>query len=268
MTVAGVPFSDLWSETITGAPLPDSATSFTTTALQLASQLLWANSGRRFGTSTLTVRPCTKHHSGWFDYMSWPWITSFLSDIAWSMWPGAWLLPLPLCGDGESIPPLHQIDLVKTPIASVNTVTVDGDVLDSSAYRVDNWQYLVRIDGGEWPWSQNLNLDDTNPGTWSINYTFGEAVPLAGQLACGEFAREIALYLAGDKSCKLPQRTTSTTRQGVTQQMIPIDDLLKLGHTGLFLTDSFIIAFNRNGRTSRGRIYRADAPKRTRVVNT
>jgi hypothetical protein len=268
MTAAGLPFTDSWADVITGAPLSDTVAPFTTQALAAATELLWAASGRRFGTSTLTVRPTSRQHGGWFDYMSWPWITSFMADTAWSMWPGAWLLPLPFCGDGESIPRLHQIDLVQMPVASVNSVTVDGIVLDPSAYRVDAWQYLVRLDGGDWPWAQNLNLDTTHPGTWAVNFTFGQAPPLTGALACGELAREIALYTAGDKTCRLAARTTNTNRQGVAQTMTPIATLLASGVTGLFLCDAFLAQFNRKNLRSRGRIYRADAPQRSRIVNT
>jgi hypothetical protein len=139
------------------------------------------------------------------------------------------------------------------------TVTIGGTPLDSSAYRLDGWRYLVRVDGYTWP----IVVDPTDPAdsnNWSIAHSYGKAVPPLGVLAAAEMSCEILKYLHDDKACKLPKKVQSVSRQGVNMQMVAetIIDMLDKGYTGLTLCDLFIRTVN-PGRLSRGaRIYRAD----------
>lgn len=65
---------------------------------------------------------------------------------------------------------------LQAPVVSVDTVKVDGAVLPSTAWKSDQYS-IFRIDNGRWPRAQNLGLDDTNVGTFSIQYTFGTVPP-------------------------------------------------------------------------------------------
>src|SRR3546814_13016319 len=85
------------------------------------------------------------------------------------------------------------------PIASITQVQIDGEVLPSTAYRVDNGRFLVRQDGGRWPTCQNMNLADGAEDTWSITYVKGYAVPKGGQVAAGMLAVDLAKAACNDK---------------------------------------------------------------------
>jgi hypothetical protein len=259
-----------WTSTILGPALeiPDPVAQM---ALMAATEALWAKSGRRFGQATITVRPCSPYRGGAFAAgLEWPWLTAMLADTAWNLWPRFWLLPIG-CGlhnDDCGCTRVHRVHLGKTPISSVQQVMLDGEVFPPSSYRVDNWESLVRLDGDAWPYCQDMNLDDDQPGTWSVTFTYGATPPVLGQLACGEFAREIALAITRDKSCRLPKRVQSVTRQGVSATMISLQDMLNANLTGLELTDQFILSTNPKGIQSRARIYRADARPPYRRVGT
>jgi hypothetical protein len=238
-------------------------------ALQMATELLWAKTGRRYGTCSATVWPCTEQFTG--DPMAWPWLNAYMSSWgSWSGWYG--ILPLlnltcGICGPGPgcSCTYLHRIDLGR-PVNTVDTVTINGDILDSSAYRLDENHWLTRVDGDSWPTSQDLSVEG---GTWSVEFTYGYAPTAGGKLACGQLAHEIGLAILGNANCRLPQRVASISRQGVTVSFDDLQQFLQSGLTGLPLVDEFIITSNPNRLQSRTRVYRADAPKRySRIGNT
>jgi hypothetical protein len=67
------------------------------------------------------------------------------------------------------------------PVGGVTEILIDGAVLDPLAYRVDNGNRLVRLDGGVWPACQDM----ANPG--SAQY---EPVVIDGPTAVVTFTRE------------------------------------------------------------------------------
>src|SRR5262249_15263105 len=106
--------------------------------------------------------------------------------------------------------------LLPAPVASVSQVKVDGVVLDPSAYRVDDWRKLVRLDGQQWPICNDLTKNDTETGTWSVTLSFGEDIGTLGNMALGELATQFAKLLACDTSCMLPKPVQQIVRQGTT----------------------------------------------------
>ena len=113
--------------------------------------------------------------------------------------------------------------------------------LDPDAYRVDNFRYLVRQDGGRWPYCQDMSKRLGEPGTWAVTVKVGAPVPIGGRKAAGKLACELARAAAGDKGCELPQRWQTITRQGVTiaAGMDTFEDL-DAGKTGIWLIDSWV----------------------------
>lgn len=254
-----------WTDQIFGEPLPDEITDDTIQlALDVASELLWMNSGRRYGTCTVTVRPVEREWAQTLGILQWPWLTAYMASFNPFMWPRFWMLPMPCgmgCGAGCGHMSSHRADLRKSPVRSIERVLIDGQVLPPSAYRVDNFRYLVRLDGAQWPRRQRIDADDSQAGTWSVTFTYGRTPPRSGVLAAGVFARELALAIQG-KKCSLPDRITTLSRQGVQAQMIPLNEYMNQGRTGIRLVDDFLIAVNRNGLSSRAKVYRADAGPR------
>ena len=157
------------------------------------------------------------------------------------------------------------------PVTEILEVKINGDVLpvtyDSGApqYRLDGWTWLTRMDDpavepsrAQWPGCQDLALDDTEAGTFSVTYAHGIAPPPLGILACEQLACEFyAAFTGGD--CKLPNNVTKIVRQGLTQERItPLGAALKTGATGIIAWDSFIAAYNPNGLRRRPAVYSPD----------
>lgn len=124
------------------------------------------------------------------------------------------------------------------PIAAVISAVIDGEVLGPEDFRVDNYNILVRTDGGVFQ------------GAWEVTYARGEAVPPGGGLVAGILACEYAKYICGDNSCQLPKRVSSITRQGITMAMIDNFQSLDQGYTGIWVIDDWIAEQNKPTRPS------------------
>lgn len=224
-------------------------------AVEIATEVLWSLSGRRFGYCTQTVRPCRKDclpgYGDWFRGDSYP-----LPALIGGLW---YNLTCGLCGDSCSCTELSQV-VLPGPVASITQVKVDGSPLVTGAYRVDNGTHLVRTDGGRWPFCNDLSKPDTAAGTWSVTYKIGSPVPAAGSLAAGELACELSKSLSQDTTCRLPRSVTSVARQGVTINYAKVSEAMKEGNTGLYLVDLFIQTFNPKHLAQRPRVWSPDIP--------
>jgi len=213
-------------------------------AMLAATEVLYQLSGQRFGLCEFTFRPCRHdcYGNSWpFDGGNWwQWGGLYPRPV---LFDGAWFnLTCGSCGGTCSCGPLEEAWL-PSPINSVIDVKIDGQSLPASAYRVDDFRKLVRVDGGRWPVCQDLSLDDDQPDTWSVTLTIGETVPTIGRYAVGELACEIMAACTGG-ACVLPRNATSVTRQGVSIDFPTFSELLTNGLLGLRWTDMFISAYN------------------------
>lgn len=235
-------------------------------AVQFATEVLWALTGRQFGLCAVTLRPCRSTcYDGWDGW--WgdrPFWSTGLTYPTPALIGGAWFnLVCGLCGDSCSCSQLSQVDL-PAPVYDVVEVKVDGTVMPTGSYRLDNDRTLVRIDGGEWPRCNDLRLSDSSVGTWSVTARFGQAVPEGGAWAVGELACQFVNAISG-ADCRLPKQVTQLVRQGVTIQMDSITELLKDGVTGLYFVDFFIKTWNPGRLRRRSRTYHVDGPRARRV---
>jgi hypothetical protein len=111
-----------------------------------------------------------------------------------------------------------------------------------------------------WPSCQRIDEDDTEIGTFSVTYAYGQDPPLLGQLAAAQLACEFYRAANGGE-CQLPTGTVRVTRQGIT-----IDKMATLGWfkqssnrygpqarwaTGIPLVDTFLNTVNPFGQTRR-----------------
>lgn len=128
-----------------------------------------------------------------------------------------------LGGGGCSCLQLRQILLPGEPVTAIVEVKIDGTVLDPSAYRVDDWRYLTRVDGGTWPTCQQAHLGDDQPGTWSVVFRYGTAPPASGVEAAVDLASQLALACRPDSDCALPPNATRAARNGVDFDLTPAD---------------------------------------------
>lgn len=240
-------------------------------ATSYASTVLWAATGRRFGLCTRTIRPCGMDCTGG-NLGGWGWGGGYYwSEGTWlpyigfdGLWRNCW------CGcNGTPGCCQCQVDCqvyLPGPAAAVLSVTVDGEVIDPATYRIDNGIWLVRTRETSdeanppcWPEFQDYNVDSGNH-TFIITYQQGLPVPAPLQRAGGELASEYAKACLG-LPCRLPSRTTSIARQGVTISLTDVNVLLEKGLTGVATVDQLIRTYNPSGLVSALRVSSPDTER-------
>jgi hypothetical protein len=176
-----------------------------TDSIQFASEILYRLSGRQFaGLCERTLRPCMGDNCGCRTDAAWGALAA--SGWHWAMWPYP-SSPVRLgggldgwtncwgCGEdigGSSGPTMcaGACDLpcveLPAPISNVLEVVVNGVALPETAYKVEAYRRLCRVDGASWPCSNNLAGEscvttntvvefavDATGGGWSITVTRG-----------------------------------------------------------------------------------------------
>lgn len=207
-------------------------------SIALAGATLRMLTAFRVGGCPITVRPCRTICQDGYN----PFGTSAFSPQNWS---GTWF-NCTCGGDTCGCGALCQLELPR-PVGTVDTVKVDGVVLDPNTYRVDDGKWLVRTDGDCWPGCQDLSKPDTEAGTFSVTYLNAIPVDHLGQYAAGVLACEYAKACAGIK-CRLPSGVTSITRQGISMELVT--GLFPGGKTGIQEVDVWVQMYNPNALTT------------------
>lgn len=223
-----------------------------------ASQRLWAITGRQFSVCETTIRPCRKKCDDvccLMDY-GFPWVPVHLAD-------GSWTNVSCDCKGGCSCVNLCEINL-PDPVCCITEVKIDGVVVDPATYRVDEFQKLVRLGADCWPECNDLTKPDTEIGTWSVTLTHGRPPPALVLLAAAEMACEIIKGCAGGP-CRLPQRVSSVTRQGISVSFLDDMAFLDKGLTGLYLVDLAARTYNPKRLARRPTVYSPDSANQWRV---
>lgn len=228
-------------------------------ALQFATFMLWAATGRQFGLCTIQVRPV--RHRAIPPYVTYPAVFD-----PWGGNTGTFSWGLLSSGSGTQLinfaegcagsPP--EI-VLPGPVSTVSSVSIDGVAVDPTAYRLDG-DRLVRQDGNSWPIVQDLTKPLGQTNTWSITYVRGEPVPTVVNNAAGLYACQVAKARTGG-TCTLPNKVTSITRQGVSVQLISVNDYLEKGLTGVSDVDQLILAINPFHARSRARVVSQDVQR-------
>lgn len=214
--------------------------------INASSAVLFARSGRQYGTRTITLRPCGQsagdagppswgrvgRNQGWFCCDRSPRRCS--------------------CTDGP-----EQLDLGVGAIQTVLEILVDGVALvEGVDFRVDEARWLVRLPDGDqrrsWPTSQRIDLPDTEEGTSSFTVTVGTGPPEVGRMAAAELACELSRL--GTDDCRLSPRVTNVDRKGITFELTGIVEALQVGVIGLPLCDLFLSTYNPAKLQRRGRV--------------
>lgn len=242
------------------------------------SMLMYEITGRQWSgiCGPVTVRPCREACSGIGAWGSWQW--------SWGYWSGDWGYGWywgnedggRLCSCGYD----SMVELAGYPVTEVTQVKIDGQVLPATfdggapTYRLDQWRYLTRLSDPaapdqqlHWPVCQRLDLQDDQPGTWSVTYRYGVAPPPLAFEAAKQLAGQMLLAISG-KPCQLPANVTKMVRQGNTMERVtPLASMLRAGTTGLFLVDAAIAAYNPNGLRRRPAVFSPDLPFPVRTGN-
>jgi hypothetical protein len=214
-------------------------------AINWATVILWAATGRQFDECEQTVRPCgwNRCADGSLDWFGWGW-----SGSTWMpyLWNGVWFN----CGCSGmcSCNPDCSVRL-DGPVVSITEVTVDGDVVDPDTYFVYDRQWLTRVGPDCWPTCPDLNAaPGPAAGVFEVTYVRGRAVPADLKVAVGTLACQWIKACRGDSSCRITNsRIIAMSRQGTDFQFVAPEDLLRLGLTGVGEVDMLIAAYNPNG---------------------
>jgi len=231
----------------------------------IASQVLWALSGRRLGPCPVTVRPCRKScldngpvswqagvgAGGWIPYIG--------TD---GLWRNASVCG---CKSDCSCTELCEIYL-PGPVFDVVEVNDGGEILVPEAYRVDAPGRLVRTDGKCWPDCQDMVAPPGTAGTLTVTYRWGlplddAAIAAVSALVC-HLIRECT---PGSCGCKINKNATRVTRQGFEVSMADPTLIYSEGRTGIPEVDLWLMTVNPYRLTSPSRVYSPDL-KRPRVT--
>lgn len=232
-------------------------------AVKVATDVLYALSGRQFpGLCTETLHPCAdyRHRYRTTDpALGYPYSMTFYGHpIAPArMFTGCSHRRTSQCG----CTPLHALDLGLRPLLDA-TVTIDGAAF--ADWRIDDEREIVRLDGAPWPTCQDLAAADG----LIIEATYGIAPPPAGVRAAKVLATEIYLSRTDPDACRLPKRTQSISRQGISMTMLDPMEFLDGGRTGLYDVDLFLAAHNPHRATRRPAVLSPDQPRRVRRIGT
>jgi hypothetical protein len=137
------------------------------------------------------------------------------------------------------------------PVDSVTAVTIGGTAVDPDHYRVGGDRWLLRTDGGTWPWDEQF----------TVTYQRGIEPPPMLLVAMGELVHEYVLACQGSDDCALPSRVQSVVRQGVEITMLESGDYLDKGLTGLPSVDQVIRTLNPSALQEEPRAFSLDAPE-------
>ncbi len=262
----------------TPGALTDEALDF---GIELASLILWAESGRRYGLCQRTFRPCSA--SG-YDHSfrvstQWPSPTAYppnSQSLSWgpvdvfNSWPR-------LGGCGCSLPEL----VLPGPIAWVDQIMYDGVALDLNQVRIklsdpNPRRALVRVDGESWWCCNDLDADPTvvpvNPRScpaWQVTYWVGRQVPTSAVVAVSKLAEQFARQFCDDSGCdaNMNQNLRRVARRGIVKEYDPalLTDDEGRRATGISVADEWVRAVNPHGRKRAPVVVRADDPEPRRI---
>lgn len=233
-------------------------------ALAWATEILWALSGRQFGVCPVTVRPCQRWTAQTYrTYGVW-------TDSDYSAGVGPTWIPF-IGVDGNwrncgcagwcACAPTSQVWL-PGPVNGVSEVRINNVIVPAENYRVDvandgNF-WLVAENGVIWPECQSFDEPASGTGnTFTVTYGRGREVPTAGKLAAGALACEYAKLCSG-QDCAISPQATTITRDGVTYTILPSDQLIAAGLTGVASTDLWIRSVNPYFLKQRPRVWSPD----------
>lgn len=243
---------------------PDSVVEF---GIALASRVMWAASGRRYGLCRRTLRPCHpgNHQFGFHPYSGSPHEDSNIEIHYWQHGN--------LCGC--SLPELW----LPGPIAAVEEIVYDGVTMPSTSYAVKTAGHgrrkaVVRRDvdaGGnpvDWWAGNDLTRDPVDPvvevdedaPAWQVTYWVGRAVPPEAVGVTALLAEQFSKARCGGKCDeKIAAGVTRVARRGTTREYpSPKESKEMVAAVGHPLADAWLKTVNPFGRARRSQVVRAD----------
>jgi hypothetical protein len=224
-------------------------------ACQMASNILWAMSGRKYsGITTVTERYITSVDSFRYQGISAKNFQAHLvNGSVYNMASEDWN-DSAYQSDGTSS--ISRIRLRGKPVQEVHLVRslYDGHIVDPDYYYVSEHNEIRAYSGTPWP-----------PGNVEVTYTYGIRPPVAGRMAAKLFAIELIKFWTGD-DCALPDRVTSISRQGVSYTVLDNQDFLENMRIGIYAVDLFIKTANPSKALAPSKVFSPDTPRARRAA--
>jgi hypothetical protein len=214
-------------------------------AIQLASQMLWAMSGRKYsGTATVTER-----------------YVRFSPLINTRLLQEAAVLNSRVNKALQIVEPWvsaeTRIRLRGQPVTQIHTVRNVG-----SGVIVSPDSYYI-VDHSTLQFSEGALIV---PADIEISYSYGVLPPIAGRMAARRLALEYIKLWSGSDDCALPERVTSVNRQGVSYTIIDSQEFIDEMRTGIYEVDLFLKAINPDKARKRSKVFSPDMPKARRYT--
>jgi hypothetical protein len=235
---------------------PEQASDFQASMEVMAVNVLWNFTNRIYSTYPTVLRPQLDRtylprstFQGMGPVVPYP-IGSVSSTFMPFLYNGQWFnLNCGVCGSSCQCGPGRRWSLeLPGEVNEVTEVQINGVVLPSSDYWLDG-NKLNRTDD-YWPDEQEIRypLGAVGRNTWGITYTRGLPVPSGGQLSAGVLAVQFAKAIANDKTCQLPQRIQTATRNSSTSTVVDSFAQLDKQRTGIIFVDNWIASVNQSER--------------------
>lgn len=214
-------------------------------AIAAASQVLWSLSGRKFsGSRNVTEFYDVRHGLGWVDRYSW------LQQQALFQIENRDTVACANCG----FP--HRMRLRHQPVQRILSVEINGTVVPPSDYALLNHSTLGL------PFNQLACIALCA----QVTYIWGVNPPAGGRAAAVKLAEQLLFSWTASDECRLPQRITNVTRQGVSWTILDPQDFLNDGRTGIFEIDLFLKSVNPDHARRPARVFSPDIARAQTVA--
>lgn len=162
----------------------------------------------------------------------------------------------PPCGSGCSCGcSRYEVNLGLWPVTDLVSVRHEGVLYTgtnlTNTFHVNEWRYIARNDGeyirpgNQWAIGGSSYDSATDGFVFEVTFNYGIKIPNLMKRAARALACEWVSQIGGqDGPCKLPQRTSSITRAGITMDIASAVDMLQSGRTGIYEVDLAIVTFN------------------------
>lgn len=221
-------------------------------ACGMATSILWALSGRKYvaaRTVTETYERACSRPSALTMPLRWPATPTLDAGAIRNVGSAA-------CGcQGVSGGRHTRLRLRGTPVRRVQSVRGPSGELDPGTYRVEN--------------SGLLRLDDAAPcdvDGLTVTYTYGTGLPSGAKVAARLLAAELLRSWSGDDECRIPDRVTNVSREGMSMTIMDKQDFIDDLRTGIYEIDLFLRAANPDRARKKARVFSPDIPKAYRTT--
>jgi hypothetical protein len=214
-------------------------------AIAAASQILWSLSGRKFsGTRNVTEFYDVRHGLGWVDRYH------FLQQQALFQVENRNVVICSNCGYP------HRMRLRHQPVQRILSVEINGQTVPASDYALLNHATLGL------PFNQIACIAMCA----RVTYIYGVNPPAGGRAAAVKLAEQLLFSWTASDECRLPQRITNVTRQGISWTILDPQDFLNDGRTGIFEIDLFLKSVNPDHARRPARVFSPDLPRAQTVT--